>query len=67
MKIEVNDILNMKKPHVCGSTRWVVLRTGAEVKIKCETCGREVMLFKPELMKRIKSIENTKKTAENDV
>lgn len=61
MKINVNDILNMKKPHVCGSYRWIVLRNGAEVKIKCEKCNREIMLFKPELEKRIKSIEDTNK------
>lgn len=46
----------MKKPHVCGSFKWQVIRNGAEVKIKCEKCGREVMLFKPELEKRIKEI-----------
>jgi len=56
MKININDILIMKKPHVCGSFKWQVIRNGAEVKIKCEKCGREVMLFKPELEKRIKEI-----------
>ena len=57
MKIEMNDILIMKKKHVCGSDRWLVTRAGADIKIKCEKCGREVMFFKPTLEKRIKSIE----------
>ncbi|MFA6800993.1 MAG: DUF951 domain-containing protein [Acholeplasmataceae bacterium] len=62
MKINQNDIVIMKKPHVCGSYRWIVLRNGADVKIRCEKCGREVMIFKPDLVKRIKSIE----TSENN-
>ncbi len=57
MKIDLNDILVTKKKHVCGSDRWIVTRIGAEVKIKCEKCGREVMFFKPTLEKRIKAIE----------
>lgn len=57
MKIALNDILIMKKKHVCGSDHWIVVRTGAEVKIRCEKCGREVMFFKPVLEKRIKRIE----------
>ncbi len=62
MKIDLNDILIMKKKHVCGSDRWIVTRTGAEVKIQCEKCGREVMFFKPTLEKRIKAIEKINKT-----
>ncbi len=66
MKIDLNDVLIMKKKHVCGSDRWIVTRVGAEVKIKCEKCGREVMFFKPTLEKRIKSIEKAKITEIND-
>ncbi len=58
MKINLGDILIMKKPHVCGSHRWLVTRNGAEVKMKCEKCGREVMIFKAELLKRVKSVES---------
>ncbi|HCG35205.1 MAG TPA: DUF951 domain-containing protein, partial [Clostridiales bacterium] len=25
----------MKKPHPCGSTRWQVLRIGADFKLRC--------------------------------
>ncbi len=66
MKIDLNDILVMKKKHVCGSDRWIVTRVGAEVKIKCEKCGREVMFFKPTLEKRIKSIEKIDAAAISD-
>jgi hypothetical protein len=57
MKYNVGDILELKKPHACGSHHWEVLRIGAEVRIKCVKCGRELMIFKPELAKKIKKVE----------
>ena len=57
MDIKVGDIVILKKPHPCGGFRWKVLRTGADIKIKCEVCGHEVMLPRGNVIKRIKSIE----------
>lgn len=54
MKYEINDIITLKKQHVCGSYDWIVTRTGAELKIKCIKCGREIMILKKELDKKIK-------------
>ena len=44
MDIHVNDILKMKKPHPCGSGEWLVLRVGMDFKMRCQGCGREVMI-----------------------
>jgi hypothetical protein len=56
MKYDVGDIVQTKKKHVCGSDRWEVLRTGAEIKLKCIICSREIMILKIELEKRTKNI-----------
>lgn len=50
MDIRVNDILTMKKPHPCGEKRWLVLRTGADFRLRCMGCGHELMIprFKAE-------------------
>lgn len=56
MKYEVGDIVQTKKKHVCGSDRWEVLRTGAEIKLKCIICSREIMILKIELEKITKNI-----------
>jgi hypothetical protein len=56
MKYEINDIITLKKQHVCGSYDWIVIRTGAELKIKCAKCNREIMILKKELDKKIKKI-----------
>lgn len=33
-----------KKPHACGGNEWQVIRTGADIKVKCVKCGRSVFL-----------------------
>jgi hypothetical protein len=54
MNIKVNDILEMKKSHPCGSSKMIVLRTGADFKLKCEGCGREFMSPRTKIEKNIK-------------
>lgn len=49
---ELQDIVQMKKPHPCGSFEWVIIRTGADIKIKCLGCGRIVMLERAVFVKR---------------
>ncbi len=46
----------MRKPHPCGSSLWRVTRVGADIKIKCEGCGRIVMLERSVFEKRLKKI-----------
>lgn len=54
MKFSVGDRVFTKKNHVCGGNEWEIIRVGAEIKLKCNKCNREVMFFKPDLEKKIK-------------
>ena len=65
MDIQVGDILTMKKQHPCGEKRWEVLRIGADFKLRCTGCGREVMGARTKYEKQIKKIERAE-TPEND-
>lgn len=56
MDVRVGDILLMKKKHPCGSDRFSVTRIGADFRIKCVGCGREVMLERVKVEKNIKKI-----------
>lgn len=38
------DVVRMKKAHPCGSDRWQIYRTGADIGIRCLGCGRRVMV-----------------------
>ena len=53
-KFEIGQHINTKKKHPCGSNEWVIIRTGADIKIRCVGCLREVMISKVQLMKMIK-------------
>lgn len=46
----------MKKPHPCGSMEFTVLRSGMDFKIRCNGCGREVMVPRLKGEKNIKKI-----------
>lgn len=56
MDIQVNDILVMKKTHPCGEKQWVVLRTGADFRLRCAGCGHEVMVTRLKAEKNIRSV-----------
>lgn len=56
MEILLGDIVRMRKGHPCGSTDWEVIRVGADIKIKCQGCGRIVMLERPAFEKRLKKV-----------
>ncbi|MBE6694521.1 MAG: DUF951 domain-containing protein [Ruminococcaceae bacterium] len=57
MKLNVGDILELKKTHPCGGKLFRVMRVGSEVRIVCESCGRDLMLDRIKLEKAIKSIQ----------
>ncbi len=57
MDIKVGDIVTMKKPHPCGSNRWEITRVGADFKLRCLGCGREVMNPRSKVERGIKKVE----------
>lgn len=48
----LGDVVTMKKPHACGTNEWTIVRVGADVKLKCNACGRIVMLDRLEFIKK---------------
>ena len=62
MDIQLNDVLVMKKPHPCGEKRWLVLRTGADFRLRCLGCVHELMTPRQKAEKNIRSVERPPKT-----
>jgi len=56
MLLSVGDIVKMRKAHPCGSDLWKVVYVGADIKMRCETCARIVMLDRPTFEKRVKKL-----------
>ena len=57
MDVRVGDLLEMKKPHPCGSKKFAVLRSGMDFRLRCEGCGHEIMIPRSKAEKNIKKIE----------
>lgn len=57
MDISVGDILKLKKSHPCGSHEWMVLRVGADFRLKCMGCGHQIMTPRKQVEKNIKQIK----------
>ena len=54
--ILTGDVIRTRTPHPCGGDEWTVLRTGADIRIRCNTCGRLVMLDRESFLKRRKAL-----------
>ena len=54
MVYSVGDTVITKKNHPCGGQVWKIVRTGADVKLRCDKCGRVVLFSMPDFLKAIK-------------
>lgn len=54
--VQVGDQVRLRKPHACGGDEWEVTRIGADIGIRCLTCGRRVMLPRAKFERQAKSM-----------
>ncbi len=40
----LGDVLRLRRRHPCGGDSWLVDRLGADIGMRCQTCGRHVLL-----------------------
>ncbi|MCI5584392.1 MAG: DUF951 domain-containing protein [Lachnospiraceae bacterium] len=59
MDIQVGDVITMKKQHPCGSREWEVLRIGADFRLKCQGCGHQIMIARPQAEKNIRQVKRS--------
>ena len=55
--VRVGDHLLMKKEHPCGGKKFLVLRSGMDFKLRCTTCGHEMMVPRVKIEKNIRKIQ----------
>ena len=53
----VGDIVTLKKQHPCGSKQWEILRVGADFRLKCQGCGRQIMTPRRLVEKNTKDLQ----------
>ena len=54
IKFKLDDIVELKKPHPCGSKQFKVLRVGSEMRVVCLGCSRDMNIDRIKLEKSVK-------------
>jgi len=59
IKFKVNDIIELKKPHPCGTKEFKIIRVGGDMRIVCLGCGRDMNIDRVKLEKATKRTVST--------
>ncbi len=57
-KYKINDTVTLKKGHPCGENKWSIERVGADMKLKCQGCGKNIWMKRLDFDKKIRRIED---------
>ncbi len=49
----LGDRLELRRPHPCGGRTWEIDRLGADLGLRCLTCGRHVLLERRSVERRL--------------
>ena len=61
----LGEQLTLRKPHPCGGTSWRVERLGADIGIRCLTCGHYLLTPRRKLERALKGRGAKAAPAEN--
>lgn len=53
---DLGDVVQMKKPHPCGSNEMEIIRMGMDIRIKCRGCQHSVLIPRAKFEKRMKKV-----------
>lgn len=56
VQYNVGNVVRMKKAHPCGSYQWQITRTGMDFGIRCQGCGRFVLLSREKFQRQVKCV-----------
>lgn len=66
IKYRLNDVIELKKQHPCGSKQFRVQRVGGMMRIVCLGCSRDMEIDRLKLEKATKKIISREEDAENE-
>ena len=49
----LGDVVRLRRGHPCGGDTWLLDRLGADIGLRCQTCGRHVLLDRRLLERRL--------------
>jgi hypothetical protein len=54
----LGDVVRLRRTHPCGGSTWLIDRLGADIGLRCQTCGRHVLLERRVLEGRLAAFES---------
>lgn len=54
LDVRLGDRVTLARPHPCGTRTWQVVRVGADIGLRCDGCGRRVLIARAELERRLR-------------
>ena len=55
LELYLGDVVRLRRAHPCGSADWLVDRLGADIGLRCQGCGRHVLVERRALEARLRS------------
>lgn len=55
-QFQLGDVVQMKKPHPCGTNEMQIIRMGMDIRIKCVHCKHSVMIPRSKFEKKLKKV-----------
>jgi hypothetical protein len=65
-QLDIGSRVQLRKAHPCGSDEWVVYRMGADIGLRCVGCGRQILLARSVLAKRLKRVLSSENISHKD-
>lgn len=53
---KLGDIVQMKKPHPCGTNEMEIIRMGMDIRIKCTGCKHSVLVPRAKFESKLKKV-----------
>jgi hypothetical protein len=53
LALYLGDVLRLRRRHPCGGDAWLVDRLGADIGLRCQGCGRHVLIERPTVERRL--------------
>lgn len=54
LPLYLDDVVVFRKQHPCGGDTWKVTRLGADIGLRCQKCGRRVLIARSAVERDIK-------------
>lgn len=53
LELLLGDVVRLRRRHPCGGDTWQIDRLGADIGLRCGTCGRHVLVERRTLERRL--------------